>query len=304
MRISLRRGQAAHAPGGMIIRLIPVVSGCAPLKYGVLYPRVSEVTDMNGEFLLIDIGNTSIKLAFGGRDGVGPLYALPTKTQYSVDSIGLSLLQILAVSGKRAQDLAGCAICSVVPDAQSLFQKACVRYLHAVPLRFPDDFELHLANGYSRPQEVGADRLLAAEAARIFYPGYAALIVVDYGTATTFDCVSGSEYLGGLICPGLFSSRDALATATSKLPRIALDIKDTVAVIGKNTETSMTHGFLFGFAAMTEGLCERLKKQLPPPVFVVGTGGDAQVLSSLCGAFDAVRPNLLLEGLARMCADR
>ncbi len=259
---------------------------------------------MSEEFLLIDIGNTSIKLAFGGLDGLGTIYSLPTKTQYSVDSIGLSLLQILTVSGRRADELAGCAICSVVPDAQNLFYKACTRYLHREPMRFPDDFALRLANGYSRPQEVGADRLLAAEAARIFFPGYASLIVVDYGTATTFDCISGSEYLGGLICPGLFSSRDALASATAKLPRIALDIKDTVAVIGKNTETSMTHGFLFGFAAMTEGLCARLKNQLPAPAFVVGTGGDAQVLSSLCGAFDAVRPNLLLEGLAHMCADR
>ncbi len=259
---------------------------------------------MGGEFLFVDIGNTSIKLAFGIGGELGVIYSLPTKTQYTADSIGLSLLQIFAACGKNAGSLAGCAVCSVVPEAESLFLKAIVRYTGVVPLRFPEDFPPLLVNGYSRPQEVGADRLLAAGAARMFYPESHSLIVVDYGTATTFDCVSGQEYLGGLICPGLFSSRNALATAAAKLPCIALDIKDTDAVIGKDTETSMAHGFLFGFASMTEGLCARLKKQLPAPVAVVGTGGDAQVLASLCGAFDAVRPNLILEGLAHLCADK
>ena len=268
-----------------------------------IMPACFRGEDMGGEFLLADIGNTSIKIAFGGGDGLGTIYALPTKTQYTVDSIGLSLLQLLAASGRHAGSLAGCAICSVVPEAESLFQKACVRYLGLTPRLFPADFPPELSNGYSRPQEVGADRLLAASAARMLYPDPPSLIVVDYGTATTFDCVSGREYLGGLICPGLFSSRNALATATAKLPRISLDIREKEAVIGKNTETSMAHGFLFGFASMTEGLCARLKKQLSGPVFVVGTGGDAQSLASLCAAFDAVRPNLLLEGLARLCAE-
>ena len=123
------------------------------------------------------------------------------------------------------------------------------------------------------------------------------VISVDFGTATTFDCVSGNTYLGGLICPGLFSARTALAANTAKLPRISLEMTESEVRIGSNTITSMNHGFLFGFAAMTEGLCERLKAQLPGPVFVVGTGGAARDLSRICRAFDTVRPDLILEGL-------
>jgi type III pantothenate kinase len=248
-------------------------------------------------FLLADIGNTSIKLAFGDEKGLGPAYSLPTRVQHTADSLGLSLMQILSAEGMAPDDLRGCVLCSVVPDVCSLFEKACQRYLRLPALRFPADLPPCLENGYSQPQEVGADRLLAACAARLLFPDPVSIITIDYGTATTFDCVARDTYLGGLICPGLFSSRNALAANTAKLPRISLDIHDSEAIIGRNTETSMSHGFLFGFAALTEGLCNRLARQLPAPVFVVGTGGDAQSLSKICGAFDAVRPDLLLEGL-------
>ncbi len=252
-------------------------------------------------FLLADIGNTSIKLAFGNEHGLGQAYSLPTRVQHTADSLGLSLLQILAAEGLSTDLLLGCAVCSVVPDVSSLFARACARYLRQPALHFPADLPPNLKNGYSQPHEVGADRLLAACAARTLFPGPASIISVDYGTATTFDCVVGDTYLGGLICPGLFSSRNALAANTAKLPRISLDVSCTEAVIGRDTETSMSHGFLFGFASLTEGLCRRLARQLPPPVFVVGTGGDALSLSKICGAFDAVRPDLLLEGLLMLC---
>ena len=121
-------------------------------------------------------------------------------------------------------------------------------------------------------------------------------------SATTFDCVSGNTYLGGLICPGLFSSRNALAANTAKLPRISLEMTDSHVSIGKSTITSMNHGFLFGFAAMTEGLCERLKEELPGPTLVVGTGGAAHDLARICRAFDVVRPDLILEGLRLLWA--
>lgn len=252
-------------------------------------------------FLLADIGNTSIKLAFGNGQGLGRAYSLPTRVQHTADSLGLSLLQILSAEGLSPDELLGCAVCSVVPDVCSLFARACVRYLRQSALLFPADLPQVLKNGYSQPHEVGADRLLAACAARMLFPAPASIISVDYGTATTFDCVAGDTYLGGLICPGLFSSRNALAANTAKLPRISLEVSGTEAVIGRDTETSMSHGFLFGFAALTEGLCHRLARQLPPPVFVVGTGGDALSLSKICGAFDAVRPDLLLEGLLMLC---
>ena len=259
---------------------------------------------MSENLLLVDIGNTCIKLVFATPDALEASYTLPTRAQHTPDSLGLALLQLLALRGLKPEDMEACAVCSVVPDVYSLFRDACRKYLGTAPLTFPGDFELDMVNGYDQPQEVGADRLLAAYAARQLFPEPASLISVDFGTATTFDCVSGRTYLGGLICPGLFSSRNALAANTAKLPRISLDVTENSAIIGRNTATSMNHGFLFGFSAMAEGLCERLKAQLPGPVFVVGTGGIAQDLSGICRAFDAIRPDLIPEGLRLVWNER
>ena len=120
---------------------------------------------------------------------------------------------------------------------------------------------------------------------------------MDFGTATTFDCVTGQAYLGGLICPGVLSSHGALASGTAKLPRISLEADADAPLIGSNTSTSMRHGFVFGFAAMTEGLCARLKKQLPGPCLVLGTGGFAPAIAAVSSCIDHVRPDLILEGL-------
>ena len=257
---------------------------------------------MSEQLLLADIGNTCIKLVFARPDALQAAYSLPTRAQHTADSLGLSLLQLLSLQGLAAKDLAACVVCSVVPDVNTLFQEACRKYLGKAPLSFPGDFTIDMKNGYDQPQEVGADRLLAAFAARKLFPDTPSLISVDFGTATTFDCVSGNTYLGGLICPGLFSSRNALAANTAKLPRISLEMTDSHVSIGKSTITSMNHGFLFGFAAMTEGLCERLKEELPGPTLVVGTGGAAHDLARICRAFDVVRPDLILEGLRLLWA--
>ena len=252
---------------------------------------------MSEHLLLADIGNTCIKIVFARPDALEATYSLPTRLQHTADSLGRSLRPLLSLQKLAPEDITACLVCSVVPDVGTLLHEAMHRYLHRTPLTFPGDFAIDLVNGYDQPQEVGADRLLAAFAARKLFPDARSLISVDFGTATTFDCVSGNTYLGGLICPGLFSSRNALAANTAKLPRISLEMTEDHVRIGSNTITSMNHGFLFGFAAMTEGLCERLKEQLPGPVLVVGTGGAAHDLSRICRAFDTVRPDLILEGL-------
>ena len=207
---------------------------------------------MSEQLLLADIGNTCIKLVFARPDALEAAFSLPTRAQHTADSLGLALMQLLSLRGITTQDITACVLCSVVPDVSTLFQEACRKYLGRTALTFPGDFVIDMVNGYDQPQEVGADRLLAAYAARKLFPEPSSLISVDFGTATTFDCVSGNTYLGGLICPGLFSSRNALATNTAKLPRISLEMTDEHAAIGRNTITSMNHGFLFGFAAMTE----------------------------------------------------
>ena len=163
-----------------------------------------------------------------------------------------------------------------------------------------EDIAVPLENRYQNPQEVGADRLVASYAARMLYPKAKSLVSVDFGTATTFDCITENAYLGGLICPGLLSSAQNLAVRTAKLPQITLELDTTLPLIGKSTSTSLNHGFIFGFAAMSEGVISRLREILPAPLEVVATGGFSTTLAKVANCFNHVRPDLLLEGL-RLC---
>ena len=247
--------------------------------------------------LLADIGNTCVKIGLADASGLGETWSLPTRIPHTSDSLGLALTGLLGRSGLGEGDVAACAVCSVVPDLTPMLRDAVARYLACPTLNFPEDFAPGLENRYDNPNQVGADRLLAAFAARRLFPEPASLISVDFGTATTFDCVTGEAYLGGLICPGVLSSHGALATGTAKLPRISLEADADAPLIGSNTSTSMRHGFVFGFAAMTEGLCSRLRKQLPGPCLVLGTGGFAPAIARVSTCLDHVRPDLILEGL-------
>jgi type III pantothenate kinase len=161
----------------------------------------------------------------------------------------------------------------------------------------PEDIEVPLENHYAEPSQVGADRLVGAYASRVIYNDPASIICVDYGTATTFDCVQGNAYIGGLIGPGLLSSANALIVRAAKLTSISFDVDAVTPSPGLSTATSMSHGFVFGFAAMTEGLCKRLSEKLKAPCFILGTGGFAVRIARVSNCFNAVREDLLLEGL-------
>lgn len=165
--------------------------------------------------------------------------------------------------------------CVVVPSCPAwtpLVRHACERYLDLKPLFAHHDLPIPLENHYERPTEVGADRLVGAFGARRLFPDARSVVSVDYGTATNFDCVTGNAYLGGLICPGVMSSLGALASRTAQLPRIALCTHSEAPIVGRSTVTSLNHGFLFGFASMTEGLYARLTKTLEGPVALRGYG--------------------------------
>ena len=203
--------------------------------------------------LLIDIGNTSLKIGVAGIEGLVASYTLPTDTQQSGDGLGLQLAYLLGHAG--------------------------------------------FGTPGTGPGNVAADRLVGAFGARRLLPDVRSVVSVDYGTATNFDCVTGNAYLGGLICPGVMSSLGALATRTAQLPRIALTAHADVPIVGRSTVTSLNHGFLFGFASMTEGLYARLTKTLEGPVAFVATGGFAPDVARVVDCFDLVRPDLVLEGL-------
>jgi len=247
--------------------------------------------------LFFDIGNTSIKIGVSRKDGSLISYVLPSNERQTADEFGLALLQILHHCALKPDALSGCLASSVVPGLNAIVRRACERFL-GLRLSFtPEDVPLPLENRYARPHEVGADRLVGSYAARMLFPAAASIISVDYGTATTFDCVQGNAYLGGLICPGVLSSVSALASGTAKLPRISLEVEENAPAPGRSTSTSLNHGFVFGFAAMTEGLVKRLAGQLQGPVTVVGTGGFVSPIAAVTDCFHAVRPDLLLEGL-------
>ena len=247
--------------------------------------------------LYFDIGNTSIKVAFARGDHPTAAYVLPTDDRLTSDSLGLSLLEITRREDTDPSRCTACVGSSVVPPVARLVRTACERYFGRLLLLAPEDLPIPLENRYSRPHEVGADRLVGAYAARRLYPEPASLICVDYGTATTFDCVEGNAYLGGLICPGFLSSAQALSSRTAKLPQVDLEVTTERPEPGRSTAQSLSHGFVFGFAAMTEGLCARLAERLPKPVMIVGTGGFATNMARVARCFDAVRPDLLMEGL-------
>ena len=255
--------------------------------------------------LVLDIGNTSVKLGIVDAEGVRVSFSLPTDTVQGSDLLGLRLCELLHQAERETGPLAIDSVLasSVVPAMNPLLEHACRRYLGLKVAFAHLDVPIPLQNHYENPAEVGADRLVAAFAARRLFPDAPSVISIDYGTATTFDCVTGNAYVGGLICPGVMSSLGALSSRTAQLPRIPLSVDDTCLTPGHSTVTSMNQGFLFGFAAMSEGLCSRLKAGLPGPCPVVATGGFSRAVARVTACIDAVCPELLLDGLRLLWRD-
>lgn len=247
--------------------------------------------------LLFDVGNTNVKLCLADENGLGRTYSLPSTNRETADSLGLAVAGICAREGVREGAVRAWVLSSVVPPLGGLLTAACRGFFSCPALFVPGDIPLPLENRYARPQEVGADRLLGAFAARRQWSD-PALIVVDFGTATTFDCVQGNAYLGGLICPGVLSSVTALGTQTAKLPQISLEPDGPDLDIGTSTRQSLNHGVLFGFAAMLEGLVARLKRRLGAlDARVIATGGFAPHFASITTCIDNLAPDLLMQGL-------
>ena len=251
---------------------------------------------MHAYRLLIDVGNTNTKLGVAQGHVVLKSFVLPTHAQDTVDTFGLRIMDIFTHMQISPRHMQAWVISSVVPQQNNLIRLAGEKYSECPVYFVPEDIPLPLENRYANPQEVGADRLVTAYAARQLFSS-SGLMVIDFGTATTLECIQDHAYLGGLICPGVFSSLWALAGRTAKLPRISLQRKIPGLEIGQSTAESMNQGFLYGFASMIEGLCTQLQTFLSPPVTVVATGGFASALSPLCPCLQVIREDLLVQGL-------
>lgn len=252
---------------------------------------------MSSILALCDIGNSSIKVGFADSGGLIASYAFPTTPGSTPDSLGFTLFESARHTGIEPEGIEAMAAASVVPALNPVLKGAVQRYFKSPTFFAPGDLPIPLENRYFRPAEVGADRLVGAFAARAALPEAAGLIVVDFGTALTFDCVAGDTYLGGLIFPGPATAAAGLACHTARLPHVSLEPGPADLSIGRDTATSIRHGLVFGYLDVTTSLCQRLKKQLPQPVAIVGTGAVASLFAAMGKVFDVVLPGLLLDGL-------
>ena len=244
--------------------------------------------------LAIDIGNTNIVV--GCIDSkqtyfIERLSTVRTKTEleYAVD-----LKTVLDLYHIKRIDIEGCIISSVVPPLMPTLERVCLRYFNVNPIIVGPGTKTGIAIKYDNPREVGADRIVNAVAANAVYKG--PLIIIDFGTATTYCAVLGNgDYIGGVITPGVTISAEALFQRAAKLPRI--EVKDPGQVINRNTVSSMQSGMFYGYVGQVEGLVTRMKAEMGGDVTVVATGGLAQLISSATDCIDHVEPMLTLEGL-------
>jgi type III pantothenate kinase len=248
--------------------------------------------------LAIDAGNTNLVFAvIDGRE-IKARWRIATDPRRTADEYSVWLHQLLALEGLSREDIGAVMVGTVVPRATHNLEVLASKYFGVSALiagqgkaAWPIAFDV------DEPQNVGADRALNAIAAHAKYKGN--LIIVDFGTATTFDVVdSAGAYKGGIIAPGLNLSLDALVNAAAKLPRIAIEEPKGDNVIGRTTESQMLAGIYWGYVAMIEGLLGRLKAEIGGAVTVVGTGGLATLFAKRTDLFDAVEPDLTIRGLS------
>jgi type III pantothenate kinase len=252
--------------------------------------------------LAIDAGNTNVVVALVDGDEIRTRWRIATDPRRTADEYAVWLHQLLELEGYGRGDVSQVIIGTVVPRALHNLQVLSTKYFKVEPLVAGQGrAEWPIAFDVDEPQSVGADRALNAIAAHTKHQGD--LIVIDFGTATTFDAVDFSgAYKGGIIAPGINLSLDALVAAAAKLPRIAISAPQDVSVIGRTTETQMLIGVYWGYVAMIEGLVARMKAEIGRPVTVIATGGLAILFDEHTDVFDVIEPELTIQGLALLAA--
>ena len=243
----------------------------------------------------IDAGNTNIVFAVCEGDQVRAEWRAVTETTRTADEYAVLLSPLFQFEGLSFGEIDAAIIATVVPAALFDLRQFCRKYLKCEPLVVGDpNLDLGIAVNTDRPQSVGADRLVNAVAAHAKYKG--PLIVVDFGTATTFDIVAANgDYEGGVIAPGANVSAEALHQAAAMLPRVA--VARTQAVIGKDTVPAMQSGLYWGYLGLIEGLVARIKEEFGAPMTVIGTGGLANLFYKQTNVIDHLDPDLTVRGL-------
>jgi len=250
--------------------------------------------------LAVDAGNTNVVFALLDDGQARARWRIATDPRRTADEYAVWLHQLLEIEGFATTDVEAVIIGTVVPRALHNLEVLASKYFGLAPMiAGQGSAAWPIRLDVDEPHNVGADRALNAIAAHANHAGD--LIVIDFGTATTFDVVDSSgAYRGGIIAPGINLSLDALVNAAAKLPRIAIEAPTDSSVIGRTTERQMMIGIYWGYVAMIEGLTARMREELGRPATVVATGGLASLFDKHTDVFDAIEPDLTIQGLSRL----
>lgn len=249
--------------------------------------------------LAIDVGNTNVTIGVFDGDRLAHNWRLAALRERTADELGIFVTRLFEQARIDVRAVTGIAVASVVPPLTRPMEEMCERYFGRTAL-LVDTANAGMPVRYSPVGDVGADRIVNAVAAWEKF-GRATgrpLIVVDFGTGTTFDIISRSgEYLGGVICPGIGISAEALFQRAARLPRV--DVRKPPTVIGQNTVNAMQSGLFYGYVEMVDGLVRRIRAELPggEEAAVIGTGGLADVIAEESASIESIEPNLTLDGL-------
>ncbi|MED1125103.1 type III pantothenate kinase [Bacillus atrophaeus] len=244
--------------------------------------------------LVIDVGNTNTVIGVYHDGELEYHWRIETSRHKTEDEFGMLLHSLFEYVGLMFEQIEGIIISSVVPPIMFALERMCKKYFHIDPQIVGPGMKTGLNIKYDNPKEVGADRIVNAVAAIQLYGG--PLIVVDFGTATTYCYIDeNKQYMGGAIAPGITISTEALYSRAAKLPRIEIARPDQI--IGKNTVTAMQSGILFGYVGQVEGIVKRMKWQSSQEPKVIATGGLAPLIANESDCIDIVDPFLTLKGL-------
>lgn len=248
----------------------------------------------NGVLVLVDVGNTNTVFGVYQGDELVESFRFSTDTERTADEYGALLLPLFALRGIDPVTAEAVVISSVVPPLHLTLDRLARRYFGKKPLFIEPGVRTGMPIRYDNPAEVGADRIVNAVAAREKYGS--PVIVVDFGTATTFDVVNAAgEYVGGIITPGIGISAEALFAHASRLYRV--DVRKPSELVGKNTASAMQAGIYYGYIGLVDGILERLLAEIPGVKGIVATGGQAPLIASGSKYIREVDPDLTLTGL-------
>lgn len=244
--------------------------------------------------LVVDVGNTNIVLGIYEDKELLHHWRLSTNRSATADEYGMMMYNLFHHAGITLNQVEGVIISSVVPPLMFVLESLCLKYLKKSPLIVGPGIKTGLNIRYENPREVGADRIVNAVAAIELYGS--PCIVVDFGTATTFDYIDeNAQYVGGAVAPGIGISTEALYQRAAKLPRIEL-VKPK-SVVGRNTIASMQAGIIYGFAGQVDGIVDRIRQEFRTEPKVVATGGLAELIFAESRTIQQVNPLLTLQGL-------